>query len=338
MQAYHLDQFGDAARPVLRDCKTPAPGPHQVLVRVRARSLNYRDLLILKNRYPIPSVPGTIALSDGAGEVVALGEGVRRVALGDRVAGTYFQRWIDGRMTLELVSAQFGCTHDGMLAEYVLADEEALVKIPPHLSFAEAACLPCAAVTAWSALTGPRRVLAGETVLTIGTGGVALFALQFARIFGARVISLTSTEEKAELLRRLGAHDVVNYRTTPAWDAKVRELTEGRGADHVVETGGLDTLPKSVNAAGLDSQLSLVIAVTAIASPGDVLDPSVLAGRGTIRRIAVGSRTSFEEMNRAITLHGLRPVIDRTFGFLDALAAYDHFEARKHVGKVVIAD
>lgn len=334
MKAYHLDQFGSLDGLVLHeDDPTPEPGVHEAIVRIHARSLNYRDLLILHKQYPLPGIQGIVPVSDGAGEVVAVGEGVSRVAVGDRVAGTYFPRWRDGQIEPELGMEQFGCTRNGWLAECVVADEQALVKTPAHLSFGEAATLPCAAVTAWSALNGPRRVRPGETVLTIGTGGVALFALQFAKLFGARTIATTSSAEKAELLKRYGADDVIDYKKNPNWDRLVRDLTGGRGIDHVVETGTIETVPKSVATCAWNAEVALVLALM-----GGSIDVGALRGLVTLRRLFVGSRASFEAMNRAIAQHQLRPVIDRVFRFRDARAAYEHFEAKRHIGKVVIAD
>jgi NADPH:quinone reductase-like Zn-dependent oxidoreductase len=333
MLAYHLAQFDSLDGLALQEDPPPSPGSYDVLVQIRARSLNYRDLLILKKRYPVPGVQGIVPLSDGAGEVVAIGEHVHRVVVGDRVCGTYFPRWTDGRLELEMAGEQFGCTRHGMLAEFVIAPEQALVKVPAHLSFEEAATLPCAGVTAWSSLTGSRPVLPGETVLTIGTGGVGFFALQFAKLFGARVIALTSRAERTELLKRYGADDVVDSTSTPGWERAVRELTGGRGVDHVVETGSLDTLPRSLAACAANAELALVAALGA-----GTLDASGFRGLTTIRRVFVGSRASFEAMNRAITQHALRPVIDHVFAFRDAKAAYIHFEAKRHAGKVVIGD
>lgn len=333
MQAYHLDKFDSIDGIVRRDSPTPRPDAGEVLVRVRARSLNYRDLLILNKRYPVPAKPGVVPFSDGAGEVVEVGEGVSRVAVGDRVAGIYFPRWIDGRMSLDMAFEQFGCTRDGMLAEFVVANGQALVKIPSHLSFEEAATLPCAGVMAWSSLTSMRPLLPGEMVLTIGTGGVALFALQFAKLFGARVIAITSTDEKAKRLKQLGVDDVVNYKAVPDWERAVRELTGGRGVDHVVETGAIDTLPRSLAAAASEGQIALVAALGI-----GTLNADALRALVTICRLYVGSRAGFEAMNGAITQSRLRPIIDRVFRLNDAKAAYAHFEARQHVGKVVIAD
>jgi NADPH:quinone reductase-like Zn-dependent oxidoreductase len=333
MKAFHLDRFHTLDGLVLHDDPVPQPGTGEVVVRVLARSLNYRDLLILHKLYPLAAVQGVVPISDGAGEVVAIGKGSSRFAPGDRVAGNYFPRWRDGPIDPEIGRDQFGCNRDGMLAEFAVGDEQAFVRIPEHLSFQEAATLPCAGVTAWSALNGPRRVLAGETVLTIGTGGVALFALQFAKLFGARVIAITSSAKKAELLKRLGADNVVDYNENADWHLAVRDLTGGRGVDHVVETGGVDTLPKSLAACGWNSELALVLAL-----PAGSIDVTALRGLVTIRRLFVGSRMSFEAMNRAIGQHRLRPVIDRVFSFGETRAAYEHFEAKRHVGKVVIAD
>ena len=336
VQAYHLEEFGNPDGLVLREHDVvPEPGRHEALVRVRATSLNYRDLLILQDRYAFPVTPGIVPLSDGAGEVVAVGEGVRRVAVGDRVAGIYFLRWFDGRLTQELAREQFGATQDGMLSEFRSVSEESLVKVPDHLSFEEAATLPCAAVTAWSALTGGRPVVAGESVLTLGTGGVALFALQFAKLFGARVISATSSDRKAGLLKKLGADDVIDYTATLNWDEAVLELTDGRGVDRVVESVGPGTLERSIRSAGVGAEIALM---GIFGGAGEIFDPRVLNGRLlTIRRVAVGSRAAFEAMNRAVSLHGLRPVVDRIFPFSEAGEAYRHLEARKHVGKVVVS-
>lgn len=333
MKAYHLEQFGSLDGIVLRDDPMPEPCAGEVIMQVRARSVNSRDVLILHKQYLLAGIQGIIPLSDGAGEIVAVGEGVRRVAVGDRVTATYFPRWRDGQIQPDQGMDQFGCTRDGMLTEFVRVDEQALVKIPSHLSFEEAATLPCAAVTAWNALNGPRRLLPGENVLTIGTGGVALFALQFAKLYGARTIAITSNEKKASLLKKLGADAVVDYNKNPGWHLVVRELTGGQGIDHVVETGTIETLPKSLATCAWNAQVTLVLALA-----GGTVDVTALRGLVTARRIFVGSRTSFEAMNAAIAHHRLRPVIDRVFPLVEARAAYQHFAAKRHVGKVVIAD
>jgi NADPH:quinone reductase-like Zn-dependent oxidoreductase len=332
MQAFQIESITGLDGLVMRDVPDPRPGPGQALVKVHARSLNYRDLLILAGSYAVPAQLGVVALSDGAGEVVEVGAGVTRVAVGDRVMATYFPRWTDGRFAMRLAVDQFGCTRDGMLAPLAAVDESSLVKIPPHLSFEEAATVPCAALTAWSALLSSRPILPGEAVLTVGSGGVALFALQFARLFGARVVAVTSSDDKAVRLRQLGADAVVNRKATPDWSVAVRELTGGRGVDHVVETGGLDTLPHSIACTAEEASVNIVAAL-GIGS----IEVKVFRNPVTIRRVYVGSRTGFETMNRAIGVHALRPVIDRTFAFADAREAFRYFEARAHFGKVIIA-
>ena len=239
-------------------------------------------------------------------------------------------------MRSEYLTDRLGANLDGMLAEYAVLSEEALVHVPSHLSFEEAATLPCAAVTAWVALTGHRRVMAGDTVLTLGSGGVSVFALQFAQLLGARVIATTSTVEKAERLKALGASEVINYTETSNWDEKARELTGGRGVDCVVEIGGPGTIAMSLRTLAVGGHVSLIGASLTPSETG--LDPLLLTGRGiTLGSISVGSRADFEAMNRAIEMHRLRPVIDRTFPFTEAKEAYRHFEGRGHFGKIVIS-
>jgi NADPH:quinone reductase-like Zn-dependent oxidoreductase len=333
MQAYRLEQLGSLNGLKRHDQVAPEPGPGQVRVKLRARSLNYRDLLILHERYAFPARAGVVPLSDGAGEVEALGAGVTTFKVGDRVAAAYFPRWPSGKLEMPMAVEQFGCTRDGMLADYLLADASALLTLPGHLSFEQACTLPCAAVTAWNALVGGRPITPGDNILVIGTGGVALFALQFAKIFGARVIAITSSRQKEATLRALGANDVVDRGQHPEWATAVRKLTAGAGVDHVVETGAIDTLPQSLASCAANAELALVAAL----GPGS-LDAGALRGLVTIRRVFVGSRASFEAMNRAIAVHRLAPVVDRVFPFDEARLAYEHFEAKRHVGKVVIAD
>ena len=335
MKAYHIDRFGSIGGIVRRSAEDPRPGPKEVLMRVRASSLNYRDLMVLKGGGRGPTKLGVIPLSDGAGDVEAVGEGVTRVKVGDRIAGCFHARWYGGPIKPEYLTDRLGANLDGMLAEYAVLNEEALVHVPGHLSFEEAATLPCAAVTAWVALTRDRRVTAGDTVLTQGSGGVSVFALQFARILGARVIATTSTAEKADRLRALGASEVIDYTETPNWDEKVCELTNARGVDCVVEIGGPGTIAMSLNALAVGGHLSLIGA--SLSKSGAGLDPLLLTGRGiTLGAISVGSRVDFEAMNRAIAMHRLRPVIDRAFRFAEAKEAYRHLEGRGHFGKVVI--
>src|ERR1700730_15152172 len=234
MRAYRIDRFGSVDGVVLDSRDDPRPGTREILLRVRATSLNYRDLMVLKGGGRGPTKIGVVPLSDGAGEVAAIGEGVTRVKIGDRIAGCFHQRWFGGPIKPDYLIDRLGANLDGMLAEYAVFNEEAVVLLPNHLSFEEAATLPCAALTAWVALTGHRRVTAGDTVLIQGSGGVSVFALQFARILGARVIATTSTAEKADRLKALGTSDVINYTETPDWDAKARELTDDRCVASVV--------------------------------------------------------------------------------------------------------
>ena len=339
MRAYHLT--GAPADALERHDHDPEPGdppPGQVVVRIRAASLNYRDLMIARGLYALSASPGRVPLCDGAGEIVAVGDGVRRVHPGERVTTTYFLDWADGTLTPERACEQFGATHDGVLADYLVCGEQSLVRAPEHLSDIEAATLPCSALTAWSALTGPRPVLPGQTILTLGTGGVSLFAVQLAGLFGAQVIAATSTPEKARILTDLGAQTVLNYREHPDWDTAVLDLTDGRGADRVVETVGPETLERSLRATAFGGEVAHVGGGGFSGDGAAVLDPTVLHGRSlTLRRVTVGSRAAFDEMNRAIAAHRLHPVIDQRFDFGEAPAAYRRLEDRVHVGKVVIA-
>ncbi len=336
MRAYRIESFGSVDGVVLGAGDDPQPGTREILVRMRATSLNYRDLMVLKGGGRGPAKLGVVPLSDGAGEVAAVGDGVSRFAVGDRVIGCFHPRWFGGPIKPDYLTDRLGANLDGMLAEYAVVSEEAAVSMPTHLSFAEAATLPCAAVTAWVALTGHNRVTAGDTVLTQGTGGVSIFALQFARLLGAQVIATTSSAAKAERLKALGAAAVINYVETPDWHEKVVELTDGRGADCVVEIGGPGTLANSIKALAVGGHISLI--GSSLSRSGVMLDPLLLGGRGmTLSSISVGGRADFEAMNRAIALHRLRPVVDRVFPFEKAPDAYRYFESRAHFGKVVIS-
>jgi NADPH:quinone reductase-like Zn-dependent oxidoreductase len=333
MQSYHANSGSGIAGLTLREHPEPRAGPREVLVRVRANSLNLRELSVLRGTYPLPVKPDVVMAADGAGEIVGMGEDVTRVKIGDRVAVAMFPRWIDGPFSWEC-APQIGGSLDGMLTELAVVSDDAVVLIPDHLSYEEAATLPCAAVTAWNALTGARRLQAGDIVLTLGSGGVSLFALQFAKLFGARVIATTSSDEKARRLRELGADDVVNYRTTPDWHLAVRELTGGRGVDQVIEIGG-GTLEKSIRATAIEGQINFI---GRLDTTSCALDPTVLYGVvATLRVVAAGNRAQFIAMNRAIATNRLRPVIDRVFGFLEVPDAFRYFEGTRPFGKVVIS-
>ncbi|GAB4583589.1 zinc-dependent alcohol dehydrogenase family protein [Nocardia sp. IFM 10818] len=332
--AYHLEPQRGLDGLTARAREIPAPGPHQVLVRVRAAGLNRRDIMLMDGTYPLPARPGVVPLSDGVGEVVAVGDAVMRAAVGDRVSGTYFVGWNDGPQTQALISQQYGATHDGWLAEYVLLEEDSVVQVPAHLTDAEAATLTCAGVVAWSALTAPAPVRPGETVLTVGTGTVALFAIQYAAMLGARVISVTSTPDKAERLRKLGSDEVVDRSVWPDWENPVVELTGGAGVQHVIDAVGPPTLPKSLAASTYNARVSLIGAFAA--EPGQPLADPFGGKYLSLRRPAVGSRAEFEAMNRAIAEHGLRPVLDREFPFEQAVDAYRYFDEGDPFGKVVV--
>lgn len=333
MKAWIIDgKFGlGALRLVEREA--PAPGPGQVLVRVRAASVNYRDLMVVEGIYnpalPLPLIP----VSDGAGEVAAVGERVTRVRKGDRVVGTFSQRWIGGRPSAEDLRATLGGPRDGVLAEYVLLEEDGVVRAPEHLSFEEAATLPIAGLTAWHALFVDAPVRAGDTVLVQGTGGVAVFAIQLARAAGARVIVISSSDEKLARAREIGAHEGINYTKTPDWDARARELTGGAGVDLVIDVAG-ETLARSVNAVRPFGQVSLIGLLAGRTAQVEVLP--LLGKNVRIQGIQVGSRAWFEDMNRAITQHRLRPVIDRAYPFEEAPEAIAALRGGSHVGKLVI--
>ena len=312
----------------------PRPGPGQALVRLRAAALNYRDLLTAEGKYnPKQKLP-LVPCSDGAGEVVEVGSGVARVQPGDRVCGLFAQRWIAGVPTREKLRSTLGGPLDGTLAELAVFDQEGLVKIPEHLSDEEAATLPCAAVTAWSALVTEGGVTAGDTVLVQGTGGVSLFALQIAKLLGARVIATSSRDDKLARARELGAAEGINYRDIPEWGTRVKELTGGAGVDHVVEIGGAGTLQQSLRAVRFGGTISLIGNLAGTKT--ELLLTQIFMQKIRVNGILVGHRESFEAMNRAIAFHGLRPLIDRVFSLEESRAAFDHMAAGDHFGKIVI--
>ncbi|MGD9763845.1 MAG: NAD(P)-dependent alcohol dehydrogenase [Candidatus Binatia bacterium] len=304
----------------------------QVLVRIRATSLNYRDLMMVRGYFGALRVP-LVPLSDGAGEVVEVGPGVTRVKPGDRVMGTFFQSWISGPIGRNVMRCALGGGIDGVLAEVVALREDGVIPIPAHLSWEEAATLPCAALTAWQALVTRGGLSAGDTVVVLGTGGVSVFALQFAKLHGARAIVTSSSDAKLARARALGADETINYRTTPDWDERVIELTGGQGADHIVEIGG-GTLPRSLNAAAPHGNVAIV---GGLAGPPEGVNlREILLKELNVRGIVVGSCEMFQAMNRAIAQHQLRPAIDRVFGFDQTVDAYRHLESGAHFGKVVV--
>ncbi|MHB1423953.1 MAG: zinc-dependent alcohol dehydrogenase family protein [Gemmataceae bacterium] len=333
MKVYEIrDHFGLDAL-MVTERRQPQPGSQQVLVRIKAASLNYRDLLVVKGQYnpkmPLPRIP----LSDAAGEVAAVGADVTRVQVGQRVAAIFMQKWIAGEVDESKAKSALGGAIDGLLAEYAVLHEDGLVHVPEHLSFEQAATLPCAAVTAWHGLISEGRVKPGDTVLIQGTGGVSLFALQFACLAGARVIITSSSNEKLERARKLGATECINYKETPEWGDKARELTGGRGVDHIVEVGGAGTLGQSLRAVRMGGQISLIGVLSGMgqANPMPILMKNI-----RVQGIFVGSREMFEAMNRAIAANRLRPVIDRVFSFAEAVQAFRHMESAAHFGKICI--
>jgi len=317
----------------LIDRPDPQPGPGEVLLQMKAWSLNYRDLMLVKGLYnpklKLPFVP----LSDGAGEVIGVGDGVTRVKVGDRVAGCFMQKWINGEVSDAAAKSALGGAIEGVAAEQVVLHEDGVVKFPEHLSFEEAATLPCAAVTAWNALVTHGKLKAGDTVLVQGTGGVSIFALQFAHLLGARVIATSSSNAKLERVKAMGASDGINYKETPNWEEKVKELTGGVGVDHVVEVGGAGTFNQSMKAVRLGGRVSLI---GVLAGKGEVNLMPVLMKGVCVQGIFVGSRAMFEAMNREIAVEELRPVIDRVFDFQDIQAALRHMEAGAHFGKICL--
>jgi NADPH:quinone reductase-like Zn-dependent oxidoreductase len=318
----------------------PQAGPGTVLIKVHAVSLNYRDLMVVKGAYNPKMALPRIPCSDGAGEVIAIGNGVTRVAVGDRVCGIFMQRWLDGELTADKSKAALGGDVDGMLAEYVVLHEDGVVRFPAHLTYEEAATLPCAGVTAWNALRHggdpARPVVAGETVLIQGTGGVSIFALQFATLLGARVIGTSSSEEKLARAHSMGLTAGCNYRDRPEWSKWAVEATEGVGADRIIEVGGAGTFGQSLRAARVGG----LIAQIGVLSGGTVKDAlaltPILHKQLRIQGVYVGSRAMFEQMNEAIAKATLRPIVDRVFPLGQAREAFQHMESGSHFGKIVI--
>lgn len=326
---WSIDNLTLTERPV------PEPGPGQVLLQMKAASLNYRDLLVPQRGYG--ALTGTLPLipiSDGVGRVAAIGEGVRRVVTGDRVCPLMIQRWVGGTPTLERLSSTLGGPLDGVMAEYMVLHEQGVVKAPDPLSNREAATLPCAALTAWSAIVTDGHVKAGDTVLVQGTGGVSLFALQFAKLHGAHVIVISSSDEKLQRAIDLGADEGINYLSTPEWGKAIKRLTGADGVDLIVEVGGQRTLPQSLRAVRAGGTISLIGVLS-----GNHMDVSlglIVTRKVRLQGISVGSRDGMEAMMRAISQHTVKPVIDRTFAFEELRESLDYLASGVHFGKICI--
>ncbi len=325
---FGLDSLTQTERP------EPEITNHQILIKMRTVSLNFRDLMTVTGIYnPKQRLP-LIPLSDGVGEVVAIGKNVTRVKVGDRVATIFAQKWLAGPPTKTKLNSTLGGPFDGTLTEYMALNEDGVVTLPTHLTDEEAATLPCAGVTAWNAIISHGQLKAGDTILLQGTGGVSIFALQFAKMVGARVIITSSSDEKLARARSLGADETINYVSTPNWDKQVRELTSGNGADHVVEVGGANTFEKALRSVRFDGQVS-VIGILSGAAPQISLVP-ILMQNLRVQGIIVGSRETFEDMNRAISLHKMRPVVDKVFSFEQTKEAFELMSRGGHFGKIVI--
>jgi NADPH:quinone reductase-like Zn-dependent oxidoreductase len=334
VQQWQISAFGiENLKLVEQEAAEPALG--FVKIRVHAVSLNYRDLMVVQGRYnpkmKLPRVP----CSDGAGEVIAVGEGVTEWKPGDRVAGIFFQNWIEGPANAAKQKGALGGDIDGMLATEVTLSASGLVRIPEHLSYAEASTLPCAALTAWNALFSVAKTQPGDTVLIEGTGGVSIFALQFAKLVGARVLGISSSDEKLARAKTLGLDAGLNYRETPDWEKWVNEQTGGDGVDLAVEVGGAGTLARAIRATRVGGTIAQIGVLT---GPNESVDiRHVLSKQIKIHGVYVGSREQFLAMNKAIGLSGLKPVVDATFPFSEAPAALQHMESAAHFGKIVVA-
>jgi NADPH:quinone reductase-like Zn-dependent oxidoreductase len=318
----------------------PSAGPGQVVIKVHAVSLNYRDLMMVKGFYNPKMALPRIPCSDGAGEIVEIGRGVTELQLGDRVAGIFMQNWFDGPPSLVRYRGALGGDVDGMLAEYVVLNASGVVKLPAHLSYEEAATLPCAAVTAWNAVVTAGAVKPGDTVMIQGTGGVSIFALQFAKLLGARVLGTSASDEKLVRAKTLGLDAGLNYKSEPDWadwvleNSKGKDEAHGEGAELIVEVGGAGTFTQSLKAVKVGGMIAQIGVLAQSQEPLQI--PLILRKQVRVQGIYVGSRAQFETMNRAISLNGLKPVIDSEFVFSDARAAFQKMESASHFGKIVI--
>ncbi|KAF9045311.1 alcohol dehydrogenase superfamily protein [Panaeolus papilionaceus] len=341
-KAYNLTTVGDYHSLKIVDAPIPALKSTQVLVKIHAVSLQFRDLLIARNAYAYGNATpeNLVPLSDAAGEIIQLGDEVTGWAIGDRVCCNFLLDRIHGPVTPEIAKTALGFTEPGVLTQYRVFPAKSLVSIPEHLSYEEASTLPCSSLTAWSCIRGPQPVQPGHTVLVQGTGGVSIAALQFAVAFGATVIVTSSSDDKLEFAKKLGAKHVINYKKTPNWDEEVLKITNGAGVDHIVEVGGEDTLLKSLNAVKFGGTIHLVgiIASVDFDGPNPNVVRTLIFKEATIRGIHIGSLYEFQQMNNALAAYPeiTRPVVDKMFEFEEAIQAMEHLESQRHIGKVVI--
>ncbi len=335
MRRYVLRSSGEGFRPVAEDAPAPAAGRGDVVVRVRACALNFRDLIIARGQSGLKNLDGLVPLSDGAGEVEAVGEDVTGFRPGDRVVNIFFRDWVGGPFDLRYHETALGGALAGMLAERVVLPAHALALVPAHLSLEQAACLPCAGVTAWRGLVTRGGLRAGQTVLCLGTGGVSIFGLQIAQAFGARVIITSSSDAKLERARRLGAWATVNYREVDDWEREVWRLTDKRGVDHVLEVGGPGTLERSIRCAAPEAHVALIGVLTGFGPPQGSLFPLV-SRNATMDGIYVGSRADLIALSDEFAKHTVAPVVDRVFDFAAVPEAYEYLGSGAHFGKVVV--
>ncbi|MEO8558482.1 MAG: NAD(P)-dependent alcohol dehydrogenase [Rhodospirillales bacterium] len=331
MQVIELESFGKLVK---KERPTPKPGPGQVVVRMHAASLNYRDLLMTQGGYGSMAKPPFIPISDGAGEIAEMGPGVTRVKVGDRVCPNFFQGWIAGAPRADHTGTPLGGPADGTLCQYMLLSEQGVSRIPDHLSWEEAASLPCAALTAWSAVVSQGSTVPGDTILTQGSGGVSLFALQFAKAKGCRVIATSSSEDKLDRLRRMGADAVINYKADANWGRTARGLAGPLGVDQVIEVGGAGTMVQSIKAVRFGGQISLIGVVAG--ALGELNYALIVMNNIRLQGVTVDSRDNFEHMLAAIDVAKLKPPVDKVFGFDQVEEAMAYMQAGKHFGKVCI--
>ncbi|CAA7260115.1 unnamed protein product [Cyclocybe aegerita] len=335
---YQLPQIGTYNNLVLTEGQVPLPRANEVLLKVHAVSLQFRDLIVSKGLYGVPMPDNLIPCSDMAGEIIALGKVVQNWKVGDRVCSNFATDHIHGPTNPAIQKSSLGAQSHGVLTQYKVVPAHSLVAIPEHLSYEEASTLPCAALTAYNALNGPVPIKAGDYVLVLGTGGVSIAALQFAVAAGATVIATSSSDEKLKIASKLGAKHVINYNKTPQWDEEIKKITKDVGVDHVIEVGGPGTLQKSINSTRVGSGYIHIIGfVSQDKGDSNPILP-LIRNAVTLRGIQIGSVAQFEDMNRLITANPdvTRPVIDRVFAFEKAIDAYAHLESQKHVGKVVV--